>query len=553
MMEGNIKMKIKILIGLAALLIISCTRKFDILIVNGTIIDGTGKPGYVGNLAINGDKIVAIGEVHGNAKTEIDASGLVISPGFIDIHTHSDFNILTDGKAESAIRQGVTTDVIGESSSAGPYTGQLHPKIVRTDYGTDTIVLLRDYFRIVEKNGSSINVASYVGTGNVWECVMGYKFDPPSDDQLNEMKKIVKQAMEDGAYGLSSILAQPPGSLIPTNTMVELCKVVSQYNGVYATHIRSEGIQVFDAVREAIEIGAKANVPVDILHIKIADQRAWGRMNEIIAIIDSARSKGVKVRANVYPFTRGNNSLGTIIPEWAHEGGFEKLLERLRNNDDRTRMKKEIENGIEGWYNHYIAVGKDWSRMLLCSGKYAGLTMDSVITLRSKNKKTDPLDILFDLLLEEKNSISTVYAHHTEEDMNLALKQPWCSIGSDGSALAIEGPLSTGHPHPRNFGTFPRVLGYYARTRHLITMEEAVYKMTGLNADKLGIKDRGTLAIGNFADITLFNPATVIDKATYENPFQYNVGIEYVLVNGIVVLKGETHTGKRPGRALKRS
>ncbi len=546
-------MKNKVLTGLAALVIISCTHKFDTLIVNGTIIDGTGNPGYLGNLAINGNKIVGMGDVDGTAKNKIDARGLVVTPGFIDIHTHSDYTILTDGNAQSKIRQGVTTEVIGESSSPGPFTGKLDPEIVKTEYGTDTIVTLSDYFRIIAKNGSAVNVASYVGLGNVWQCVMGYKFDPPSAGQLEEMKIIVKQAMEDGAFGLSSILAEPPGSLVPTETIVDLCKVVSEYRGVYATHIRSEGIQVFKAVREAIEIGAKANVPVDILHLKIADQRVWGRMNEIIAIIDSARVKGVNIRANVYPYTRGNNSLGTIIPEWAHEGGFEKLLERLKNTDDRIRMKKEIENGIEGWYNHYIAVGKDWSRMLLCSGQYAGLTMDSVINIRSKNKQTDPLDILFDLLIEEKNSISTVYAHHTEADMNLAMKQPWCSIGSDGSALAISGPLRTGHPHPRNFGTFPRVLGYYARTLKLITPEEAVYKMTGLNAEKLGIKDRGTLAIGNFADITVFDPSTVIDKATYENPFQYNEGIEYVIVNGVVVLNGETHTGKRPGRALKRN
>jgi len=538
---------------LSLIILTGCAQKnkFDVLIVNGKIIDGTGKPGYSGNIAIKGDKIVAMGNVDGKAKTKIDASDLVVSPGFIDIHTHSEYSILTDGNAESKIRQGVTTEVVGESDSPGPFSGRLDPEIVKTEYGTDTIESLGDYFRIVEKNGSSVNVASYVGIGNVWHSVMGYKFDTPSDDQLNEMKKIIREAMEYGAFGLSAILAQPPGSKVPTGTMVELCKVVSEYHGVYASHMRSEGIRVFDAIRESIEIGAKANVPVDILHLKIADQRYWGRMSEIIAIIDSARREGINVQANVYPYTRGNNSLGTIIPEWAHEGGFEKLIERLKNDEYRKRMKHEIENGIEGWYNHYTAIGKDWSRMLICEGQYAGLTMDSVITIRSKNKKTDPLDILFDLLVEENSSISTVYAHHTEEDMNLALKQPWCSIGSDGSSLATKGPLRIGNPHPRNFGTFPRVLGYYARELQLITLEDAVYKMTGLNAEKLGLKERGILAAGNFADITIFNPATVIDKATYNDPFQYNEGIEYVLVNGVVVLNGETHTGKRPGRALK--
>jgi N-acyl-D-aspartate/D-glutamate deacylase len=262
---------------------------------------------------------------------------------------------------------------------------------------------------------------------------------------------------------------------------------------------------------------------------------------------------GVNVSANVYPYTRGNNSLVTIIPEWAHEGGFEKLVERLKNNIERKRMKLEIENGIPGWYNHYTAIGKDWSRMLICEGQYAGLTMDSVITMRTKNKRTDPLDILFDLLIEENGPVSTVYAHHTEADMNLAMKQPWCSIGSDGSSLAISGPLRNGNPHPRNFGTFPRVLGVYARERQLVSLEDAVYKMTGLNAEKLGLRDRGILVAGKYADITLFNPDKVIDKALYDDPFHYNEGIEYVLVNGIMVLKGENHTGQRPGRALKRN
>lgn len=544
-----------IIILLSIIVLSGCTGKnqFDILIVNGTIIDGTGKPRITGDLAVKDNKIVAIGKVKGSAGMRIDAKGLVVSPGFIDIHTHSEYTILIDGKAESAIRQGVTTEVVGESSSPGPFSGQLNPEIIKTEYGVDTIVSLADYFRIFEKNGSAVNVASYVGLGNVWQSVMGYEFDPPTGEQVDMMKKIVKQAMDDGALGLSSILAQPPGSLVPTSTLVELCKVVHEYNGVYATHMRSEGINVFDAVRESVQIGAKSRVPVDILHLKIADQRAWGRMNEIIDVIDSARREGIDVRANVYPYTRGNNSLGTIIPEWAHEGGFDKMIERLKNEDYRKRMKSEIENGIEGWYNHYIAVGKDWSRMLVCEGKYAGLTMDSIITLRSKNKKTDPIDILFDLLIEENSSVSTVYAHHSEEDMNLALKQPWCSVGSDGSALSTEGLLRKGNPHPRNFGTFPRVLGHYVRERHLITLEDAVFKMTGLNAGKLGLKDRGTLAAGNFADITIFDPGTIIDKATYQDPFQYNEGIRYVLVNGEVVLNGKELTGKRPGRALKKS
>lgn len=547
----------KKLVFVWVVLLLGCTSQqkesYDIVIRNATIIDGTGNAAIAGSLAISGDKIVALGEVNGKGKTEIDATNFVIAPGFIDIHSHSEYTILVNGNAESKIRQGVTTEVFGERNSPGPYVGKLDPKIIETEYGADTIVSLSDYFRIVEKNKTAVNVISYVGIGNVWRSVMGYNFDPPTEKQKQEMKEVVRQSMEEGAFGLSSQLAEIPGSLIPTEQLVEWCKVVKEFGGVYTTHMRNEGFAVFDAVREAIEIGYRAGIPVDILHIKIAEQQNWGRMDEIVAIIDSARTQGVNVRANVYPYTRGNNNLIAIIPEWAYEGGNEKLLERLKNEQARNRMKLEIENGIDGWYNHYTAIGKDWSRMLLCEGQYAGLTMDSVISIRSENKQTDPLDILFDLLIEENNSVSTVYAHHTEEDMNLAMQQPWCSIGSDAAARATEGPLSTGNPHPRSFGTFPRVLGHYVRERKLLTLEEAVYKMTGLNAEKLNLKNRGTLAIGNYADITVFDPATIIDKATYSNPIQYNEGIMYVFVNGQLVLDGDKHTGKRPGRALKKN
>jgi N-acyl-D-aspartate/D-glutamate deacylase len=277
-------------------------------------------------------------------------------------------------------------------------------------------------------------------------------------------------------------------------------------------------------------------------------------MKEVAGIIDEARARGVNVQANLYPYTRGNNDLSSIIPPWAHEGGRDQMLARLKDPQQRTRLKRDIENGLTNWYNHYTAVGRDWSRMLIsANNKYQGQTMDRVIAAKSagKSPRPDPLDILFDLLIENGGSVSTVYAHHTEADMNLALAQPWCSIGSDGSAYAIDGSLRRGHPHPRNFGTFPRVLGVYARDRGLLRLEDAVRKMTFLNAAKVGIRDRGLLQSGMFADITIFDPARVIDKSTYTEPFQYSEGIEYVIVNGQVVLERGTHTGARSGRALR--
>lgn len=293
---------------------------------------------------------------------------------------------------------------------------------------------------------------------------------------------------------------------------------------------------------------------VDVIHLKIADQRYWGRMNEVIALIENARSEGVNVQANVYPYTRGNNNLVSIIPPWAHEGGRGKLIERLRDESLHPTLKKDILAGLPGWYNHFTAVGGDWSRMLVSgNNRFKGLTMDRVMALRTEGQ-TDPdlLDELFRLLIEEEGSVGTVYAHHTEEDMNLALSQPWCSIGSDGSAYAIEGPLRRGNPHPRNFGTFPRVLGRYVREQKKLRLEDAIRKMTSLNAAKVGIRDRGLLAPGYFADVTVFDEATVIDRSTYTDPFQYNTGIAWVIVNGKVVLDGHQHTGAHPGQAIRK-
>jgi N-acyl-D-aspartate/D-glutamate deacylase len=527
---------------------------YDLVIRNGKIVDGTGNPWYHGDLAVKGDKIAALGKVTGKGKREIDAKGLVVAPGFIDIHSHSDFTILEDGNAQSKIRQGVTTEVLGESGSPGPYQGKyIPPKVLVKDQVTRWNTL-GEYFDHVERAGVSTNVASFVGLGNIWKCVMGDSHRRPTAAELDQMKALIEAAMKDGAKGLSCCLAQTPDALATTDELVELCKVVARYNGVFVVHIRNEGADVFAAMREAIDIGRRAGVAVEILHIKIADQVNWGRMNEVVKLIDGARKSGVNVQANVYPYTRGNNNLSSILPPWAHEGGTVKMLARLKDPAERGRMKKDIREGIPGWYNHYTAVGGDWSRMLVsANNSYKGLTMDRVLAARVKGKQPPPdlLDAFFDLLIEQGGSVSIVYDHHTEKDMNLAMVQPWCGIGSDGLAYATEGPLRRGHPHPRSFGTFPRVLGVYVRQKGLLRLEDAVRKMTSQNAAKLGLHDRGLLRPGAFADVTLFDPERVIDRATYENPFQYSEGIEYVLVNGQIVLDQGKHTGARPGRALR--
>lgn len=528
---------------------------YELVIRHGRIVDGSGAPSFLGDVAVVGDRIVAVGKLPPHkAQREIDATGLVVSPGFIDMHSHSDYLLLEDGRGESKIRQGVTTEILGEGGSAGPFAGKLGAHTVNRGDVTYRWRTLGEYFDTVEKAGIAPNIASYVGINNLWQSVMGDSFERPTDSEFEQMKKLLDEAMQQGALGLSTQVMMPPGSLATTEDLVKLAKVAAQYRGIYSSHIRNEGTGVFDAVREAIEVGRRAHVSVDVIHLKIADEKYWGRMDEVVALIEDARREGINVQANVYPYTRGNNNLVSIIPPWAHEGGKTALLARLKDPERRAAMKKDIRGGIEGWYNHYTAVGGDWSRMLISGDvSFKGLTMDRVLALRMRNKpNADALDELFDLLIEEDASVPTVFAHHTESDMNLAMQQPWCSIGSDGSAYATEGALRRGNPHPRNFGTFPRVLGLYVREQQLLSLEDAVRKMTSLNAAKIGIVDRGRIRPGLFADITLFDPEKVIDRSTYTEPFAYPEGINYVIINGQVVLENGKHTGATPGRALRR-
>ncbi|MGP0066999.1 MAG: N-acyl-D-amino-acid deacylase family protein [Isosphaeraceae bacterium] len=530
---------------------------YDVVIRGGKIVDGTGNPWFEGDIAIRGDRIAAMGRIvaEAPAKRIIDARGLVVAPGFIDMHSHSDLLLLQDGDAQSKVHDGVTTEILGEDTSAGPVKGKL---TVRGDVPR-TWTTLGGYFDALESRGISVNVASYVGLGTLLGCVMGDSLARPDAAQLEAMKPLLEEAMRDGALGLSTMLAGPRELAVTTDDIVALCSVVRRYGGLFSSHIRNEGTDVFAAVKEAIDVGRRAGVPVDIIHLKIADQTLWHRMGEIVILIDEARREGVNVQANVYPYTRGNNDLVTIIPPWAHEGGRSQLVARLKDVKLRDRLKREIRAGLPGWYNHYTAVGGDWGRMLIsarlsaANRPFQGQTMDRIIAAKSAGKSPapDPIDILFDFLIEEDGSIGTIYAHHTEEDMNLALIQPWCSIGSDGSALTIEGPLRIGHPHPRSFGTFARVLGEYVRNRRVLRLEDAVRKMTSLNAAKAGIIDRGILRPGLFADLTLFDPAKVIDHATYLEPFHFSSGIRFVMVNGQLVLDDGRHTRTHPGRPLR--
>ncbi|MBL8207367.1 MAG: amidohydrolase family protein, partial [Blastocatellia bacterium] len=460
---------------------------YDLLIRNGRIVDGTGNPSFVGDVALRDGRIAALGKLtNAAAKRTIDAQGLIVAPGFIDIHNHSDDTILEDGNAESMVRQGVTSMIFGEGLSAAP---------------TAKYKDFASYFADVQKRGVATNIGSYIGSGTVWLSVHGDRGGKATAEELQRMRAVVKTAMEQGALGVASSLSGPPGVWIDTDTLVAMCEVAGQYGGIYSTHMRTEGEAVFKAVAEALEIGRRAQLPVDIIHLKIAEHKLWGKMPDLVALLAKTRAEGQLVEANVYPYRAGQNNLSSIIPPWAHEGGAQAMIQRLQDPSLRPRLESEILNGIPNsdWYNHYTATG-GWDGMLLVTLKnpkykqFQGKRMSEVIQALNK----PPLDVLFELLRENNGSVPTVYFHHSEDDMKYALKQPFVSIGSDGTAVKTEGPLAAGHPHPRYYGTFPRVLGKYVREEKLFNLAEAIRKMTSLPARALGLKNRGTLQAGNY-------------------------------------------------------
>lgn len=516
---------------------------FDVLIRNGLVVDGSGRDGFVADIGFRGHRVARVGDLSEAAgRRIIDAKGLAVAPGFIDIHNHSDLTLLDEPQCESMIRQGVTTMVLGEGGSAGPVAAGERPWTT-----------LGGYFDHVERRGVAANICSYVGLTQVWRYVKGDTLEPADEAQVEAMADLVAEAMHEGAMGLSNSLLMPPSSLVTTEQLVRLAAVAAEHGGIYSTHIRDEGRGVFEAVAEAIRVGAEARIRVDIIHLKIADQALWGRMDQVAGMIESARRRGLDIRANVYPYTAGQNDLRAIIPPWAHDGGNGAMLERLQSADAKERMKRDILDPNQGWYNHYLAVGGDWSRMLLvqlgrkANAPFVGRRMKDLIDARGG----DPFDVLFDVLVEEGGRVRTVYFHHQEEDMLHALRKPYVSIGSDGAAISSDGLARGTHPHPRWYGTFPRVLGRYVREQGVLSLPEAVRKMTSMNAEKLGILNRGLIREGFVADAVIFDPDAVTDRATFARPHQYPEGILHVFVNGVAVLSAGVHTGRLPGQVIR--
>jgi len=525
----------------------SAARPLDLIITNARIIDGSGAASSSGSVGVRDGRIAAVGRVSGPAARTIDAAGHVLAPGFIDPHSHSDYALLTDGNAESKIRQGVTTEVIGESSSVAPQ----RPSESRpwTDY--------TGYFAAVQKSKISVNLLSYVGLGQVREFVMGNDERAPTPTELATMTGLVADAMKQGAYGASTGLIYSPNAYAKLDELIALSKPAAAAGGIYASHLRYDGEKLRDGIEEAIAIGEGAKIPVHVFHLKVTGASNFGRMKEVIAIIEAAHKRGQEVHADQYPYVASSTGLSQTIPPWAHEGGGAKLAERLKDPETRATIRKEMDDPHPVWENRLISAGT-WHNVQIASvpaqtgiesgyKRYEGKRVDEAAREAGK----DPYDFVFDLLIANRGSVSCVWFIINEDDLKLAMRQPWVSIGSDGSALATSGPLRTGVPHPRNFGTFPRVLGKYVREEHVLTLEQAVHKMSGLTAQQMHLADRGLIKEGFAADLVIFDPATVADRATFSDPFQYPVGISTVIVNGRVVLDNGRHTGERPGVVIR--
>jgi N-acyl-D-amino-acid deacylase len=513
-------------------------RPFDLLITNARIIDGTGSPSVAGSVAIRDGRIAGVGRVSGASARTIDAHGLVVAPGFIDPHSHSDFSLLTDGNAESKIRQGVTTEVIGESGSVAPQK----PTAERgwSDF--------TGYFSAIERGKTSVNLLSYVGLGQVREFVMGNDERAPKTEELERMSRLVAEAMKQGAYGVATGLIYSPNAYAKTDELIALSRPASAAGGLYASHLRYDGEKLREGIEEAIAIGEGARIPVHVFHLKVTGAKNFGRMKEVIALVDAARKRGVEFSADQYPYVASSTGLSQTIPPWAHEGGGAKLAERLKDPATRAKIRKEMDDPHPTWENRLISAGT-WHNVQLASirqpayKKFEGMRVDDAAKAAGK----EPYDFVFEILIAHNGNVGCVWFIIDEGDLKLAMQQPWVSVGSDGSALAISGPLRSGVPHPRSFGTFPRVLGKYVREEHVITLEQAVHKMSGLTASQLHIADRGLIKDGLAADLVIFDPATVADRATFTDPFQYPAGIPTVIVNGRVVLDEGRHTGERPG------
>jgi len=530
--------------------------QYDLLIKNGRIIDGSGRPGYMADLAIKGDRIVRIGKLKNAAAARvIDAAGMVVAPGFIDMLGQSETYLLIDLRAMSKVMMGITTEVTGEGDSIAPFNERLIKE--QQDFSrrynlTIDWRTLGEYFQRLEKQGSGVNLATFVGATQVRAYVVGFDNRPPTPAELEQMKQLVAAAMKDGALGLSTSLQYVPARFAKTDEIVELAKVARQYGGIYATHQRSEANALDESLAEVFEIARRAQIPVEIWHLKAAYKKNWGRMPEVLAKIRQARAQGLDITADIYPYIAASTSLSACLPPWVLEGGTEKMLSRLRDMRIRQQLKKEITTDSKEWENIYLG-----------SGGASGILIGSVVNpdleaLQGKRvsqiaeeQNKDPLDAVFDLILADHGQTGAIYFMMSEADLLAAMRAPFVSFCTDSGARAVDGPLSRAKSHPRGWGSYPRILGRYVRDEHQLTLEQAVHKMTGMPAKRVGLRDRGLLRDGFYADVTIFDPKRVVDRATFEAPNQYPEGIKYVIVNGQISVDEGKRTLALAGRALR--
>jgi N-acyl-D-amino-acid deacylase len=529
---------------------------YDFIISGANVVDGTGAPWIAADIGIVGDRIAAMGDLSkASAAKRVDGTSLVVSPGFIDVQGQSEFNILVDNRAASKITQGVTTEITGEGSSIAPVNDRMRKEgeDAAKKYGvTLDWYSLADYFRHFERTKSAINLGTFVGAGGVRDYVMGSNNRPATSSELEQMRQLVAQSMEQGAFGVSTALEYVPGVFASTDEIIELARVARQYNGVYFTHQRSETDQIFPSLDEAFAISQRAHISTTIWHLKAAYKENWGKMPEVLSRIEAARSRGVDVAASVYPYTRASNGLTACFPPWVNEGGVDKMIERLKDPALRERAKKEMEQPSDTWENEWRGSGGP-SGILLIQVlnpnlvKFEGMTLEEI----GRQLKKDPRDAAMDIAISDHGNSAQVISIMDEADVRAAVSSPIVTFGSDSEAQAEDGPLSRSKAHPRAFGTFPRVLGVYVREQHDMRLEEAVRKMTSLAASRVGLLDRGILRPGMIADITVFDPNTIKDLATYNDPLHYSTGVRFVFVNGRPVIWDGAITDERPGRALR--
>jgi N-acyl-D-amino-acid deacylase len=529
--------------------------EFDVIIKNGAIYDGSGGEAQHVDLAIRGDRIAGLGDFKtAKAKVIVDANGLAVAPGFINMLSWSNESLIQDGRSQSEIRQGVTTEIMGEGESMGPVNDRVREFMVRQQKDIHYEIkwnTLAEYLRYLETRGISCNVASFVGATTIRANVIGFEDKAPTPKQLDQMRELVRKEMEAGALGIGTSLIYPPAFYAKTEELIELCKVAAKYQGKYISHMRSEGNRLLEAFDELVRISREAKIPAEVYHIKAAGQPNWGKIDNLLAKIEAAQKDGLNIRANMYTYTAAGTGLDACLPPWTEDGGYPALFKRLRDPATRKKIAAEVSKDSDTWENLYIGAGSP-DKILLAGFKSEKLKPLTGKTLAevAKTRGQDPIETIMDLIAEDESRIDTIYFVMSEENVKKEIAKPWISFGSDEASQAPEDVFLKSNPHPRAYGNFARVLGKYVRDEKVITLPEAIRRLSAFPATNLGLDHRGNLKEGMFADVVVIDPATIADRATFEKPHQYAVGMKHVFVNGAQVLKDGEHTGAKPGRAL---